>query len=165
MDGDEAQRAMMVEVYERLRGLARHIERGRHPTLDPTGLVHEAWLKLQAHGGAYADRGHFAAVAAKAMRQVLVDRARRQDADKRGGGLERTTLAGVEAEGEVDVVDLVRALDELEALDPRGAEIVELRFLGGLTAEEVAEVLGLSRSAVQQSWRSSRAWLLSRLSD
>jgi RNA polymerase sigma factor (TIGR02999 family) len=161
---DAARRAMIAEVYDQLRALARHLERGGHATLDPTGLVHEAWLKLQVHGGEYVDRAHFAAVAARAMRQVLVDRARRRDADKRGGGLHRTTLSGVGAEGEVDLVDLVRALDELEAMDPRGARIVELRFLGGLTADEVADELGLSRSAVQQSWRLSRAWLLARLS-
>jgi RNA polymerase sigma factor (TIGR02999 family) len=163
-EADAARRAMLAEVYDQLRELARRIERGGHATLDPTGLVHEAWLKLSAHEGVYADRQHFAATAARAMRQVLIDRARRREADKRGGGLVRTTLSGVGAELEVELVDLVQALDELEVLDPRGAQIVELRFLGGLTAEEVADCLGLSRSAVQQSWRLSRAWLLARLS-
>lgn len=161
---DAARQAMLAAVYDQLRSLAHRLERAGQATLDPTGLVHEAWLKLHAHEGAYVDRRHFAAVAARAMRQVLIDRARQRDADKRGAGLARTTLAGVGGEGEVDLLDLVRALDELEQLDPRGAQIVELRFLGGLTAEEVGEALGLSRSAVQQSWRLSRAWLLARLS-
>lgn len=153
-------------VYDHLRALAARLQR-RNPgqTLRPTELVHEAFLKLEAHQDQFASRAHFLAVAAKAMRQVLIDRARRQAAEKRGGpGLVRTTLTGIGTEDSpVDLIALASALSALEALDPRGAEIVELRYLGGLSVTETAEVLGMSRSAVQSSWRLSRAFLLAQL--
>lgn len=153
-------------VYDHLRALAARMQRpGAHPTLRPTELVHEAFLKLDAHRDRFESRAHFLAVAAKAMRQILIDRARRARADKRGGGgLVRTTLSGVGAEdAPIDLVDLEDALAALEAVDPRGANIVELRYLGGLSVTETAELLGMSRSAVQASWRLSRAFLLARL--
>jgi len=152
-------------VYDHLRALAGRLQRpDPNQTLRPTELVHEAFLKLDAHRDRFESRTHFLAVAAKAMRQILIDRARRRGADKRGGGLVRTTLAGVGAEDPpIDLLDLEAALAALQAVDPRGAEIVELRYLGGLSVTETAELLGMSRSAVQASWRLSRAFLLSRL--
>lgn len=122
-------------------------------------------MRLSGWQGEFDNEGHFKAVAAKAMRQILLDRARRRMADKRGGAdLQRTTLTGLaDDRGEVDIVDLHDALCELEALDPLGAEIVELRYLGGLSVTETATQLGMSRSAVQKSWRLSRAWLETRL--
>lgn len=153
-------------VYDHLRALAGRLQR-RDPnqTLRPTELVHEAFLKLDGHRDRFESRAHFLAVAAKAMRQILIDRARRGQADKRGGGgLIRTTLAGIGAEDPpVDLLDLEGALAALQQVDPRGAHIVELRYLGGLSVTETAELLGMSRSAVQASWRLSRAFLLARL--
>jgi RNA polymerase sigma factor (TIGR02999 family) len=157
---------LMPLVYEHLRALAARLQRrDPHRTLRPTELVHEAFLKLDAHRDRFESRAHFLAVAAKAMRQILIDRARRIQTDKRGGGaLVRTTLAGVGAEDPpIDLVDLETALAALDAIDPRGAHIVELRYLAGLSVTETAELLGMSRSAVQASWRLSRAFLLARL--
>jgi len=152
-------------VYDHLRALAGRLQRpDPNQTLRPIELVHEAFLKLGAHRDRFESRAHFLAVAAKAMRQILIDRARRRGADKRGGALVRTTLAGVGAEDPpIDLLDLEAALAALQAVDPRGAEIVELRYLGGLSVTETAELLGMSRSAVQASWRLSWAFLLSRL--
>lgn len=136
-------------------------------SLQPTGLVHEAWLRLARWQGRFENEGHFRAVAAKAMRQVLTDQARRRLSDKRGGGyLERTTLSGLGgADRPIDLLDLEDALTDLDALDPLGARIVELRYLGGMSVTETAEHLEMSRSAVQDSWRVTRAWLEARLTD
>jgi RNA polymerase sigma-70 factor, ECF subfamily len=156
---------LVPEVYAHLRALAgRMVDRDVRATLRPTDIVHEAWLKLDGHASRFESRAHFMAVAAKAMRQILIDRARRRSADKRGGGLARVTLAGIGAEDPpFDLLDLEAALAALTEVDPKGAEIVELRYLGGLSVTEAAELLGMSRSAVQASWRLSRAFLLSRL--
>lgn len=155
--------ALLPEVYDHLRGLAARYLASNPATLDPTGLVHEAWERL-ARRERFESRGHFAAVAARAMRQILIDRARARNRLKRGQNPVRTTLSGLGANAlNLDVVDLARALEQLEAVDPRGARVVELRWFGGLTEAETAEVLGLSQRSVQDSWRLSRAWLLVRL--
>ena len=160
-DGDAAP---LEAVYAQLRALAsRYLSGGGAPTLQPTALVHEAWLRLAgADGAAWRDRSHFCAVAARAMRQALVDHLRRSRADKRGGGLERVTLTGVlghDPGAGVDVLALEDALAQLHALDARQARIVELRFYGGLSVPEAAECLGVSVSTVEKEWRAARAWL------
>jgi RNA polymerase sigma factor (TIGR02999 family) len=156
---------MLPLVYDELRRLAQRFfarERSGH-TLQPTALVHEAFLQLSASGELHLEsRAHFLALAARAMRRILVDSARRRGAAKRGGGLERVTLSGALAEGgpdEVDVLALEDALLALGADHPRHAEVVELRFFGGLDVKEVAQVLGVSASTVMADWRFSRAWL------
>jgi RNA polymerase sigma factor (TIGR02999 family) len=155
---------MLDAVYDQLRALAgRYIRQSPGATLHPTALVHEAWLKLGKTGG-FADREHFAAVASRAMRQILIDRARARGRDKRGGNPVRTTLAGLaDQTPDIDLLDLSRALDALEEVDPRGARVVELRWFGGLSIPECARVLEVSPRTVQSSWRLSRAWLLARL--
>jgi len=153
-------------VYPELRRLARSLmrrERASH-TLQPTALVHEAYLALL--GGAaevrFADRVHFFATAAKAMRQVLVDHARRRVAAKRGAGATQVPLdeeRGHGAGAPCDVLALDDAIGKLAALDPRAARIVELRVFGGLTVEEMALELGVSKRTVDGDWAVGRMWL------
>jgi RNA polymerase sigma factor (TIGR02999 family) len=153
-------------LYGELRALAADFlrrERSDH-TLQPTALVHEAWIRLSAQAGSpWNDRAHFFAIAAQAMRRILIDHARRRGADKRGGGLQRITLAsGITpplASTEVDLLALDDALVRLAALDERQARVVELRFFAGLTVEEVAVALGVSARTVASEWRLARAWL------
>lgn len=163
-EGDAAAGSILFEqLYGNLRALARARlagERSNH-TLQPTALVHEAWLKL-SEGSAvdWHDRVHFFAVAARAMRQILVDSGRRHNAQKRDGRLLATVgTPGAGAIDEVDVLDLDEALARLEALQPEQARIVELRYFGGLSIEEAAAVMDVSVSTVNRSWRASRAWL------
>jgi RNA polymerase sigma-70 factor (ECF subfamily) len=152
-------------VYDELRALAARClrrERADH-TLQPTALVHEAYLKL-VDQAAVAGKGreHFVGIAARAMRQVLVDHARRHSAAKRGGGRRRIMLDSSVASEKQDPVDLLaldEALERLSALDERQGRIVELRFFGGLTTKEAAELLGVSLSTVEADWRMARAWL------
>ncbi len=144
----------------------RH-ERPNH-TLQPTALVNEAYLRLvDGTRVEWQNRAHFFGIAARAMRQILVDHARELAAAKRGGGWQRVTLderLDVVSEGEIDVVDLDAALSQLAEMDVRMARIVELRFFAGLTAEEVAEVLDISRRTVQREWRVARMWMRRELS-
>jgi RNA polymerase sigma factor (TIGR02999 family) len=156
----------MPLVYDELRALAsrslRH-ERSGH-TLPPTALVHEAYLKLvDQRQVRWQDRAHFFAVAAHLMRRVLVDHARRHRAAKRGSGAPGSMLdeaeAGSAAVPFVDLLALDRALDRLAALDDRQARTVELRFFGGLTIEETAEVLHVSLATVKNDWSLARGWL------
>jgi RNA polymerase sigma factor (TIGR02999 family) len=153
-------------VYDELRALAAGQLKRERPghTLQPTALVHEAFVKLSGGGAVHADdRRHFVAIAARAMRQVLVDHARRRMADKRGGGMVRTTLGGDEPAVELDpagVVDLDRALEEL---DERQRRVVELRFFAGLEETEVAQVLGVTPRTVRRDWVKARAWLYAAL--
>jgi RNA polymerase sigma factor (TIGR02999 family) len=159
-------------VYAELRRLAeqylRHESAGH--TLQTTALVHEAYLKL--HNGRtmnWQDRGHFFAVAAQAMRRILIDHARRAAAAKRGGGLVRLDLSDddlllQEAESQLsadsdDLVALDDALNDLAGFDPELSRIVELRFFGGLTVEETASVLGVAPITVQRRWKMARGWL------
>ena len=161
----EAPNRLMPLVYEELRQLARQYlqrERSDH-TLQATGLVHEAYLRLVDQSSAtWQNRAHFLGVAAQVMRRILVDYARSHRAEKRGGGwdkLEFEEALAPSGERSVDLVALDDALKELLALDPRQSQIVELRFFGGLTNEEVAEVLQVSPRTVKREWRIAKAWL------
>lgn len=167
----EAVDALLPLVYDDLRGLAGHYmrrERANH-TLQPTALVHEAYLRLMRSAKVpWTDRAHFLAVAARAMRQILIEHARRCQTVKRGGkGPERVTLVWPRAQEPRDViVDLLaldEALNELARLHARHARVVELRFFGGLTIPETAHVLGVSPSTIQNDWAMTRAWLGDRL--
>jgi len=152
-------------VYEEIRRLAGRFmrrERGDH-TLQPTALVHEAYLKLVDQDRvAWRNRAHFVGVAAQAMRRVLVDHARRRGREKRGGDRRRIPLEGIadlspEAAGALEEVDA--ALERLARLDPRQARIVELRFFGGLDVQEIADALEVSKRTVEADWTMARAWL------
>lgn len=168
-DGDAAALDRVFPlVLEELRAVAAARLRGEAAghTLQPTALVNEAYLKLAASPGVdWRDRVHFLAVAARAMRQVLVDRARRRNADKRGGGARPTTLSGRflagagEGPSAEEILALDRALDELGRIQPRLRQVVELRYFGGLTDAEIGEALGVTRRTVQRDWTRARAWL------
>jgi RNA polymerase sigma factor (TIGR02999 family) len=152
-------------VYAELRRIAaRHLrrERGEH-TLQPTALVHEAYLRMVDQRDApWQNRAHFLGCAAHQMRNILVDHARRRRAAKRGAGAAQVTLGAAEdvANGaDVDLVALDDALEALDAIDPRQRQMVELRYFGGLSIEETAEVLGLSSGQVRREWTVVRAWL------
>lgn len=168
--GDEdAAAALLPVVYERLRGLADHYLRPQpgHGTLQPTALVHEAYLKMVDRTGIDPrSQTHFVAIAAQAMRWIVADHARRRLADKRGGGWERVTLDRADRfdeHADLDLISLHEALDELAKKDPRAAKIVELRFFGGLTTAQIAAHLDLSPSMIKHEWRWIRAWLLNAL--
>jgi RNA polymerase sigma factor (TIGR02999 family) len=159
-------------VYRELHGQAERFMRGQSPghTLQVTGLVHEAYLRLVDQAGVeWQSRAHFFGVAGKAMRSILVDHARARGAVKRGGGARQLTLgaagaaAGVEAP--VDVLALDEALTRLAALDPEQARLVELRYFTGLSIEETAEVLGVSPATVKRQWQVARAWLTRELTE
>jgi RNA polymerase sigma factor (TIGR02999 family) len=160
-DGDaHAKDALFPAVYRDLEAIARaHVRGGM--SLEPRGLVHELYLRLTTTPLDARDRKHFYAIAALAMRQILVDRARKRNSAKRGGPhAARVTLSGLAAETSgVDLVAVDAALRKLEALSARQARIVELRCLLGLTALETAEALGVSERTVQGEWRLARAWL------
>src|SRR5436305_8372968 len=169
-DGDpEAAQRVLPLVYEELRNIAcRQLrrERGGH-TLQATAVVHEAYLRLQGQAGfEWPSRAHFFAFAAHLIRRILVDHARHRNRAKRGGGLERVTLAeaaDLAPERAPDLVALDAALTSLEALDCRKAAVVELRFFAGLTLDETAEHLGVSPETVGREWRRARAWLYDQL--
>jgi RNA polymerase sigma factor (TIGR02999 family) len=151
-------------VYEELRQVARRALRRERPdhTMRPTELVHEAFLKLGSAAAPWQDRAHFFGVAARAMRQILVDHARRRMAGKRGGGMIMTTLEDVGAEEGLppeEVLALDAALDRLEKQDPRLRALVEYRFFGGLSDKEIAELLQISERTVNRDWAKARAWL------
>jgi RNA polymerase sigma factor (TIGR02999 family) len=169
-DDPTAADRLLELVYDELRALAQQHFQHQPPnhTLQPTALVHEAFLKLvgQTHVE-WESRAHFLAVAARAMRQILIDHARGKQAVKRGGGLCRVTLdEALTPVGPSDplMLDLEACLEELGALDERQSKVVELRFFGGMTVEEVAHVLELSKTTVESEWRMARAWLRSRFS-
>lgn len=164
-DGDRAAAAdMMPLVYEQLRAIAGRLLRPGTPnTLQPTALVNEAWLRIAGTGGAtFNDRVHFLAVAATAMRQVLLNHARDRRAQKRGGDRQRLPLDEcldlIEAEAG-DVVGLADVLDRLAAQAPRPARVVEMRVFGGMTVEEVAEALDTTPALIKSDWRFARAFL------
>jgi RNA polymerase sigma factor (TIGR02999 family) len=158
---------MLPEVYDELRKLARARlarERQPHQTLQPTALVHEAYLKLlKDRPERWQNRAHFSAIAAHSMRQILIERARARDALKRGGGQPRVTFdEGLQAaapESSIDMVALDGALTRLAELDASQARIVELRFFGGLSIEETADAIGVSPATVKRHWALARAWL------
>ena len=163
--GDEgALRDLIPLVYDQLRTLARQQRRRRASgeTVNTTALVHEAYEKLARGGSAFADRQHFFRVAARAMREVLVDHARKQNSEKRGGGLQPLALneALVAApEMAAPLIALDEALTRLATLNGRQAQVVELRYFVGLTIPETADILGLSHATVERDWTSARAWL------
>lgn len=171
-----AAEALFPLVYTQLRKIAGSYFRGQSPehTLQPTAVVHEAFLRLvRQSADGFLDRAHFIAVAALAMRQILVEHARGRGAAKRGGRAQRLSLQHPCVERQstasggmpdpVDILALEMALSRLQALAPRQARVVELQYFGGLTAEETAAVLGVSKSLVEKEWRRARAYLKSEL--
>lgn len=172
-NGDAAARDRVIgAAYAELHAVADRQLAGerRSHTLQPTALVNEAYLRLSGLDRIdWRDRTHFVRVAARLMREVLVDHARRRNAAKRDGG-ERVTLTGLElsGEGEADAVDVLAidaALARLEALDADKGRVVELRYFGGLTIEETAEAMELSPATVKRHWHAARAWLFDALCD
>ena len=160
----------MAQLYGEFRTLARRYLDRESPghTLQPTALVNEVYLKLVDQTQVdWKGRTHFFAIGAQVMRRVLVDHARCRGRVKRGGGLQRAALdvSLISARSAADVLAVHEAIEDLAQLDPRQARIVELRFFGGLSVAEVAEVLGLSRRTVEAEWTMIRAWLRRRLSD
>lgn len=163
---------LLAAVYEELHRTARRYmyrERPGH-TLQPTALVNEAYLRLVDQDTAWRDRSHFYAIAAQLMRRIVVDHARHRRAAKRGGDAAPITVADLAAIPDeagagpgpgpgIDVLDLERCLTALAALDPRQARIVELRFFGGLTIAETAEIVGVSHTIIEREWSFARAWL------
>jgi len=152
-------------VYEELRHqAARYLRRERRShTLQTTALIHEAYLRLiDAKDVHWQSRAHFFAIAANLMRRILVDHARRRDADKRGGSRVRVQLdeaLAVADEADVDLLAIDEALDRLAVIDPQQARVVELRFFSGLSVEETAAALGVSPKTVKRDWSVARAWL------
>ena len=157
-------------VYDDLRKLARRLNGNETPgaTLQPTELVHETYVRLLGQTQVdWQGRTHFFAVAAMAMRRILVDRARARHAKKRGGKAVHVLLdesSTLSVNRDADVLALEETLEKLEEIDPRQAKVVELRFYGGMTAREIAEVIGVSRTTVQIEWRAARAWIRKELS-
>jgi RNA polymerase sigma factor (TIGR02999 family) len=161
----EAPARLIPFVYDELRRLARQYLQRERPdhTLQATGLVHEAYLRLVDQSTTtWQNRAHFFGVAAQIMRRILVDYARAHRAKKRGGGWDKLAFDDALApsvEPNVDLIALDDALKDLLALDPRQSQIVELRFFGGLTNEEIGEVLDISPRTVKREWRMAKAWL------
>jgi RNA polymerase sigma factor (TIGR02999 family) len=166
----QAAEQLLPLVYEELRKLAAAKLAREKPgqTLQPTALVHEAYLRLMdaAGGRIWDSRGHFFAAAAEAMRRLLVENARRKRRQKRGGALRRVELDAAQisySSPAEDLLDLNDALDCLAAEDPQAAQFVKLRYFAGLSVEEAAEMVGLSRSTACEHWAYARAWLHRRL--
>jgi RNA polymerase sigma factor (TIGR02999 family) len=167
-NGDrEALKGVLPLVYDELRRLARHQLRQQRPnhTLQTTGLVHEAYLRLaQEKSLQVKDRAHLLGIAAQLMRWILVDYERNRRAAKRGAGATRLTLdpsiAAPAPAQDVDLLALNEALDRLAKLDSQQSRIVELRYFGGLSIEDTSEFLGISPATVKRRWSSARAWLL-----
>ena len=171
VDGDlPAAQKLMPLVYDELRRIAGNYfrrERQGH-TLQPTALVNEAYLRLiHEHDVDFQGRTHFLAIAAKEMRRLLVDHARQRGAAKRGGSWSRVHLDEavlLTGDAELDILSLEEALQELSKVDERASQVVEHRFFGGLTIDEVALVLGVSPRTVRDDWHMARAWLTHQLS-
>jgi RNA polymerase sigma factor (TIGR02999 family) len=166
---DAAGDAVAPLVYDELRRVARRFLRAERPghTLLSSDLVHEAYLRMidQKQAG-WQDRAHFFAIGARMMRRILVDHARARHSEKRGSGAAPVTLnEGLDAAGkrEPEILALDEALDNLAQLDPRQSRIVELRFFAGLSIDETAEVLALSKATVNRDWVTARAWLIREL--
>ena len=156
-------------VYDELRRLARFFlaaERSDH-TLQPTALVHEAYVRLADQRSVdWRNRAHFLGVAASMMRRILINHARARQAAKREGFTQALSLEdalGVFTNPRIDLLDLNRALQELSEMDPQQGRVVELRYFGGLTIEETAEVMGISPATVKREWGTARLWLLQQI--
>jgi RNA polymerase sigma factor (TIGR02999 family) len=166
----EALNALIPLVYDELRRLAHnHLNRERSGhTLQSTALVNEAYLRLVRQDPEINSRTHFFAVSSHLMRQILVDYARRHRSAKRGDGLEKVTLTDVAAflpgKNDIDLLALDEALEELARLDPQQTRVVELRFFGGLSIEETAEIMSISPATLKRDWATARAWLHRELS-
>lgn len=164
-----ASERLAPQIYDELRRLAAIYLRGERPdhTLQPTALVHEAYLRLiDASRVDWRDRAHFFRTAARAMRRVLVDHARARRAEKRAGSWQRITLAEIDPElsgPDLELLALDELLEQLAGLHERHAQVVELRFFGGLTIAETAAALGVSETTVEDDWAMARAWLLRQL--
>jgi len=160
---------MTPVVYDELRRLARHFLAAERPdhTLQPTALVHEAYLRLvDQHAVDWQNRAHFLGVAASMMRRILINHARAHQAAKREGQSNAVALddaLGVFTNPQVNLLDLNRALQELTEMDPQQGRIVELRYFGGLTIEETAEVMGISPATVKRDWGTARLWLMQQI--
>lgn len=169
-DDQETAEQLMLAVYDQLRGLAGSMLRQEVPghTLQPTALVNEAYMKLVDQTRVdWQGRTHFFAVGAKMMRRILVDHARKKKRVKRGGGIHRVSLSDdvqVSKNNDEDVLAIEEALEKLAEQDPRQAQIVELRFFGGLTVAEVAQVLNVSKRTIESEWTILKAWLRRELS-
>jgi RNA polymerase sigma factor (TIGR02999 family) len=168
--GDEAARDELIPlVYDTLRRIARHQLRGERAghTLETNALINEAYLELVEQSVSWQNRAHFFGIAARLMRQLLVDYARARGRLKRGGDRQQISLMAADRiaqERAVDLLALDEALETLAQADPQRSRIVELRFFGGLTIEETAQVLGVSTPTVERGWRAARAWLQTELS-
>jgi len=166
---DGALAALTPLVYDELRRLAHHYMKGERPdhTLQTTALVNEAYLRLADQTASnWQSRAHFFAVAARAMRQILVSYARSNRAQKRGGGVARIELdesAILSPEQSKEIVDLHEALGRLESVDSRKARVVELKYFGGLNYDEIAEVLKIARVTVRRDWEFAKLWLYTEL--
>ena len=171
----QGEKASLEAVFDRLYPELKQVAAARlrslpaGATVSPTVLVHEVYMRLVGSRRLeLKDRHHFFACAARAMRQILVDHARRASADKRGGDLDRVTLdegSGSDAPLALEILDLDRALASLERVNPRGRAVVDLRFFAGLTAPEAAELLGLSLRTANREWRRARAFLYAQLQE
>jgi RNA polymerase sigma factor (TIGR02999 family) len=160
---------LLALLYDDLKAMARRQMNGqaRSHTLQPTALVHEAYVRLAGSGVGASSREHFLALAAKAMRCVLIDHARAKGRDKRDGGRERVELdeaIGAVSERGLDLIALDEALSALEQMDAQRASLVELRFFGGLTLEEAARMLDISLATAKREWNGAKVWLFRRLS-
>ena len=160
--------ALAPVVYDELRRLAAAFMRRERPgqTLQPTALVHEAYLRLAHAGTPWHDKRHFVGIAARSMRQILVERARARGAQKRWAGLDRVSMSdslAVAADPESMLPALDEALGRLEKIDAEQARIVELRYFAGLSIEETAEALGISPATLKRRWSLARAWLFREL--
>jgi RNA polymerase sigma factor (TIGR02999 family) len=162
--------ALAPQVYDELRRIAGAYMRRERPgqTLQPTALVHEAYMRLAHAGTPWRDKNHFVGIAARSMRQILVERARARGAQKRWAGLNRVSLSeslAVAADPETMLPALDEALTRLEAIDAEQARIVELRFFAGLSIEETADAIGVSPATLKRRWSLARAWLFRELAD
>src|SRR5580765_5632481 len=162
--------ALAPLVYDELRKIAAAYMRRERPgpTLQPTALVHEAYMRLAHAGSPWNDKKHFIGIAARSMRQILVERARARGAQKRWAGLNRVSLSdslAVATDPETMLPALDDALTRLEAIDAEQARIVELRFFAGLSIEETAEAIGVSPATLKRRWSLARAWLFRELTD
>jgi RNA polymerase sigma factor (TIGR02999 family) len=166
--GDEKARDELLPlVYEQLRRIAHYRLRGERAghTLQTADLINEAYLRLVEQSVTWQSRAHFFGIAARLMRHILVDKARARNRIKRGGDFQQISLTAAEGaqEDSADLLKLHEALENLAEVDPQRSQIVELRFFGGLTVAETAEVMGISAPTVERGWRAARAWLQTEL--